>query len=99
MNQEKIYKILVGAHISEKATIVTEESNQFVFKVAKSATKSEIKEAVERLYEVVVENVSVLNVKGKVKRTARGWSHRANWKKAYVRLEQGHDIDFTSISD
>jgi large subunit ribosomal protein L23 len=99
MNQEKLYKILLGAHISEKATIIADRDNQFVFKVAKNATKPEIKEAVEKLYGVAVEKVNVLNVKGKVKRTMRGWSKHASWKKAYVRLQQGHDIDFSTTSD
>lgn len=99
MNQERLYNILEGAHISEKATVIADASNQFVFKVVKDATKAEIKEAVERLYDVVVKNVTVLNVKGKVKRTVRGSSRRSNWKKAYVRLEAGHDIDFAMTSD
>ena len=99
MNQERMYKILLGAHISEKATIIADKDNQFVFKVVKDATKPEIKEAVEKLYGVVVEKVNVLNVKGKVKRNARGWSRHASWKKAYVRLQEGHDIDFSSTND
>jgi|TARA_Y100000310_G_scaffold345786_1_gene469934 large subunit ribosomal protein L23 len=99
VNQERLYKVLEGAHISEKATVIADESNQFVFKVVKDATKAEIKEAVEQLYDVVVRSVTVLNVKGKVKRTVRGSSRRASWKKAYVRLEEGHDIDFAMTSD
>lgn len=99
MNQERLYNILERAHISEKATVIADASNHFVFKVVKDATKAEIKEAVERLYDVVVKNVSVLTVKGKVKRTVRGSSRRSNWKKAYVRLEAGHDIDFATTSD
>ena len=79
MNQERLYKVLEGAHISEKATVIADESNQFVFKVVKDATKAEIKEAVEQLYDVVVRSVTVLNVKGKVKRTVRGSSRRASW--------------------
>ncbi len=99
MNQDRLYSVLEGAHISEKATIIADATNQFVFKVVKDATKAEIKEAVEQLYGVAVKNVTVLNVKGKVKRTARGSSRRPNWKKAYVRLEAGHDIDFAITSD
>lgn len=97
MNTERMYKILLGAHISEKATVIAEEANQFAFKVARDATRPEIKQAVEKIYSVVVKNVTVLNVKGKVKRNARGVSRKPSWKKAYVRLEEGHDIDFTSI--
>lgn len=99
MNQERMYKVLLGAHISEKATVIADESNQFAFKVAKDATRPEIKEAVEQIYSVVVKSVSVLNVKGKVKRNMRGVSRKPSWKKAYVRLEEGHDIDFSSVND
>jgi len=99
MNKERMYKVLLGAHISEKATIIADEANQFAFKVTKDATRPEIKEAVEKIYGVVVKNVRVLNVKGKVKKSLRGVSRKPSWKKAYVRLEEGHDIDFASISD
>jgi large subunit ribosomal protein L23 len=98
MNQERMYKILLGAHISEKATVIADEANQFAFKVAKDATRPEIKEAVEKIYGVSVKNVTVLNVKGKVKRTQRGISKKPSWKKAYVRLNDGHDIDFSTTA-
>ena len=96
MNEERMYKILLGAHISEKATVIAEAANQFTFKVTKDATRPEIKAAVEKIYGVVVQGVTTLNVKGKVKRTARGVSKKASWKKAYVRLAEGHEIDFAS---
>lgn len=96
MNSDRLYNILLGAHISEKASIVGDESNCFTFKVAKDATRPEIKQAVEKLYDVSVKDVSVLNVKGKVKKTMRGTSRRPSWKKAYVRLNEGQEIDFTS---
>ena len=96
MSNERIYNILLGAHISEKSTIVADESNQFVFKVAKDASRPEIKRAVEQIYGVSVDSVSVANVKGKVKRTMRGLSKRASWKKAYVRVAAGQEIDFTA---
>lgn len=99
MNQERLYQVLLGAHISEKATIIADKANQFTFKVSRDATKPEVKEAVEQLYGVVVDKVSVLNVKGKVKRTMRGWSRHSGWKKAYVRLQSGHDIDFSTTSE
>ena len=95
MNQERLYNIILGAHISEKATVIAEEANQFAFKVAKDATAPEIKAAVETIYEVPVKKVTVINVKGKVKRSWRGSSRKPNWKKAYVSLEAGHDIDFS----
>lgn len=95
MNQERLYNIILGAHISEKASVIADEVNQFAFKVAKDATAPEIKEAVEKIYEVPVKKVTVMNVKGKVKRSWRGTSKKPSWKKAYVSLEAGHDIDFS----
>jgi len=96
MNLERIYKVILGPVVSEKSAIVAETSNQVVFKVLKDANKAEIAAAVEKLYSVEVENVSVLNVKGKTKRTRNGMGKRSDWKKAYVRLAQGHEIDFAS---
>ena len=95
MKRERLYNIILGAHISEKASLIADTANQFAFKVSKDATGPEIKEAVEKIYEVPVRKVSVMNVKGKVKRNARGLSKRSGWKKAYVSLEAGHDIDFS----
>jgi large subunit ribosomal protein L23 len=97
MNQERIYKVLLGPHISAKATVVADKHGQFVFRVAPDATKPEIKAAVEQLFEVKVRNVQVLNIKGKTKRTARGVGKRSNVRKAYVRLVDGHDIDFADV--
>jgi large subunit ribosomal protein L23 len=95
MNQERLYNIILGAHISEKASVIADEANQFAFRVVKDATGPEIKLAVEKIYDVAVKKVSVINVKGKVKRNMRGMSRRPSWKKAYVSLEAGHDIDFS----
>lgn len=97
MNQERIYKILVAPQISEKSTLVSENGNQVVFKVALDANKLEIKHAIEKLFSVKVAQVRVLRMKGKVKRNRFGDVRRSDWKKAYVRLEQGHDIDFASM--
>ncbi|MBT3145896.1 50S ribosomal protein L23 [Neptunomonas phycophila] len=94
MNQERLYKVLLGPHISEKATIVADSSQQVVFRVAKDATKQEIKAAVEELFNVKVDGVNVLNAKGKTKRTARGLGKRSDVRKAYVRLSEGSEIDF-----
>ncbi|GAA4652651.1 MULTISPECIES: 50S ribosomal protein L23 [Kistimonas] len=94
MNQERLLKVLLGPHISEKASVVAEERNQYVFKVAKDAVKLEIKKAVEQLFEVKVKSVRTVNVKGKTKRTMRGLGKRSDWKKAYVALEAGQEIDF-----
>ena len=97
MNQERVFQVLVGPHVSEKAAIVADENNQFVFKVAVDATKLEVKKAVEKLFKVKVEGVQTVNVKGKVKRNRYGSSAKPSWKKAYVRLAQGQEIDFELV--
>lgn len=98
MNSERMYKVLIAPHVSEKSALIGEIANQYAFKVAKDATKSEIKIAVEQLFNVSVVELQVLNVKGKVKRNPRGQTRRRpNWKKAYVRLDQGHEIDFSDM--
>ncbi len=96
MNQERLLKVLKAPHVSEKATILAETNNQFVFKVAVDATKREIKKAVETLFEVEVDSVRTLNVKGKTKRFGMVQGKRANWKKAYVSLKPGQDLDFVA---
>ena len=97
ISQERMFTVLVEPHFSEKAAVVGDQSNQYAFKVAVDATKAEIKAAVEKLFSVSVIGVSTLNVKGKVKRTARGQSRKKNWKKAYVRVASGQDIDFSVV--
>jgi|TARA_B110000879_G_C11127374_1_gene494486 large subunit ribosomal protein L23 len=96
MNQARIFKVLLGPHFTEKATSASASANQVVFKVATDATKPEIKAAVEQLFEVKVLGVSVALMKGKTKQSKHGLGRRSNWKKAYVRLEQGQEIDFAS---
>ena len=99
MPDERIYTVLIEPHITEKATNLGDASNQYAFKVAKDATKREIKAAVEQLFGVAVRNVTTLNVKGKVKRNIRGvTSHMKSWKKAYVRIAEGEVLDYTSVS-
>jgi len=97
VNQERLFTVLVEPHFSEKVSIQGELSNQYGFKVARDASKAEIKEAVETLFGVTVDNVTTLNVKGKNKRTARGVSRKKNWKKAYVRVAQGQELDFMGM--
>jgi large subunit ribosomal protein L23 len=98
MNQERVFQILLGPHVSEKAAVVAEASNQYVFKVALDATKAEIRTSVEQLFKVKVDDVRTLRVKGKTKRNRYGLSTKTSWKKAYVRLEQGQEIDFAAIA-
>lgn len=94
MSQERLMKVLLGPHISEKATTVADANNQFVFKVLPDANKSEIKQAVEMMLDVRVDSVQVANVKGKRKRFGQIAGRRGSWKKAYVKLQAGQDLDF-----
>ena len=94
MNQERVYQVLRGPHVSEKSTLIADEANQVVFKVAVDATKREVKTAVERLFEVEVRDVRVANVSGKRKNFGRIRGRRPDWKKAYVALAPGNELDF-----
>jgi len=92
-HQERLMTVIQGPHLSEKSHIAAEH-NQVVLKVRKDATKAEIRQAVELLFEVEVDNVTVLNVKGKAKRFGATRGKRSDWKKAYVRLAEGSQLDF-----
>lgn len=94
MNQERIYQVLVSPHISEKSTLLADSTNQHVFKVASDATKMEVKQAVEHIFKVKVNKVSILNVKGKTKRSGSRLGKRSDLRKAYVSLQGTDDIDF-----
>jgi large subunit ribosomal protein L23 len=94
INQERLLKLLLAQNVSEKATLAAEKNNTVVLKVVKDANKEEIKAAVEKLFEVEVESVRTLNVKGKTKRHGSSFGKRKDWKKAYVVLKEGQDIDF-----
>ena len=95
MNDERLMSVLVAPHVSEKSTRIADGSNQIAFRVRTDARKPEIKQAVERMFNVEVDSVSVVNVKGKDKGIrGRNRGRRADWRKAYVRLKPGHDIDF-----
>jgi large subunit ribosomal protein L23 len=94
MKPERLHQILVEPRISEKATRVADKHRQFVFRVLPDATKPEIKQAVESLFKVEVSAVQVLNVRARQKSTRRTTGVRPSWKKAYVTLQQGFDIDF-----
>jgi len=94
MSKERLMTVLLGPHVSEKSTAAAEQSNQIIFKVRKDATKAEIRQAVELMFEVKVERVQTLNQIGKRKRFGGHQGKRSDWKKAYVRLAEGQDIDF-----
>ena len=91
-HQERLMTIIRGPHMSEKSHMAAEH-NQVVLKVRTDATKKEIRQAVELLFEVSVDDVTVLNVKGKTKRFGRTSGRRNDWKKAYVRLAEGSQIE------
>ena len=94
MNQERLLQVLLAPQISEKATYLADKHEQVIFRVATDATKPEIKAAVELLFKVDVESVQVANVKGKVKRFKGAAGRRKGWKKAYVSLRPGQEINF-----
>ncbi len=94
MNSERLTKVILGPVVAEKASRVAEMNNQVVLKVLPNANKTEIKQAVETLFDVKVASVSTTNVKGKVKRTGRIMCKRSDWKKAYVTLADGADLNF-----
>lgn len=94
MNAEHLYHVILAPHISEKSTRVGEKHKQIVFKVRRDANKPAIKQAVEKMFKVQVQSVTVANLKGKSKKTGRISGRRQDWKKAYVRLKPGHDIEF-----
>ncbi|GGY00555.1 50S ribosomal protein L23 [Vogesella alkaliphila] len=96
MNQERLLQVILAPVVSEKSTMVAEKNQQVVFRVVANATKPEIKAAVELLFNVKVDGVSTLNVKGKSKRFGRFVGKRKDWKKAYVSLAQGQEIDLTA---
>jgi len=94
MKQEQLYQVLISPIVSEKSTRLADQGNQVAFEVAPTATKAQIKHAVELAFDVNVERVQVANMPGKVKRFGQTPGARSNWKKAYVRLRAGQDIDF-----
>lgn len=96
MNQERIFQIIDGTHISEKAMIMAQEGKTVVLRVTRDATKPEIKQAVEQLFEVKVDSVRTLNQRGKVKNFQRKVGRRKGYKKAYVRLAEGSELDLLS---
>ena len=97
MNLERLSQLLVAPHVSEKAAMIADSNNQHVFKVLPGASKEEVKNAVEQMFNVKVETVRTVNVIGKQKRFGRTLGKRSDWKKAYVRLAEGHDIDLSGM--
>ena len=94
MNQERIMKVLIAPIVSEKSTRLADENRQFVFKVVTDASKPDVRKAVELMFDVKVEAVQIANVRGKTKRFGQSTGKRSDWKKAFVTLAEGHDINF-----
>jgi len=94
MSNDRLYQVLLAPRVTEKTTQVGEDSNQYVFEVVNDANKSEVKGAVELLFDVSVESVRMVVVKGKTKSFRQRPGKRSDWKKAYVRVQEGQVIDF-----
>ena len=92
--QQRLMQVLLGPAVSEKSTMVGDKHNQYVFRVDRTATKTDVKAAVQLMFKVEVEGVQVLNVKGKEKRTGRFIGRRKAWKKAFVSVKAGQEINF-----
>lgn len=97
MNEQRLYQIILTPHISEKTAIAAEMEERHTFRVANDASKLEVRKAVEKLFDVNVKSVQILNVRGKTKRFGAAEGKRSDWKKAIVRLAEGQDIDFTGV--
>ena len=94
MNKERLMTVLIQPHVSEKAATLAEKANQYVFRVRDDASKAEVKEAVELMFEVKVSGVQVANEPGKERRFGKRIGRTQDWKKAYVRLAEGQAIDY-----
>ena len=95
-NAEQLMNVVLAPVVSEKGTMVADKNRQYVFRVADAATKPEIKAAVELMFKTKVESVTVLNVHGKERRFGKTIGRRRSWKKAYVRLAEGQEINFAA---
>ncbi len=91
-----VYEVIRAPRVSEKTARLQEVSNQYVFEVATTATKADVKAAIEQIFEVKVESVNVVNVKGKQKAFRSRMGRRSDWRKAYVKLADGQTIDVTA---
>ncbi len=100
-NAERLMQVILAPQVSEKATYIAEKHNHVIFRVAQDATKAEIKAAVELMWKpqnIEVKSVQIANVKGKKKRFGRFIGRRSNWKKAYVSIQSGQEINFSDIA-
>jgi large subunit ribosomal protein L23 len=98
MNDQRLYSVLLAPHISEKTAMAAEMEDRHTFRVSTTATKLEVRRAVEKLFDVKVKSVQIVNVRGKTKRFGQVEGKRSDWKKAVVRLVEGQDLDYMSLS-
>jgi large subunit ribosomal protein L23 len=94
MNREQLMSVLIAPHVTEKTSLAMQNHNQYTFKVRREATKTDIKKAVEMMFEVKVAGVQVVNEPGKTRRFGRTIGRTQDWKKAYVSLVAGQTIDY-----
>jgi large subunit ribosomal protein L23 len=94
MNREQLMSVLIAPHVTEKTSLAMQNHNQYTFKVRREATKTDIKKAVELMFEVKVSGVQVVNESGKTRRFGRSIGRTQDWKKAYVSLVAGQTIDY-----
>lgn len=97
MNDKRLYSIILGPHTTEKSTRVADKNRQIVFRVALDATKTELTEAVQKLFSVKVDSVRIVKLKGKRRNFRQQPGARSDWKKAYCRLAEGHDINLANF--
>lgn len=97
MNEKRVYEIILGPHTTEKSERLADKHRQMVFRVRKDAKKEEIWQAISKLFSVEVKGVQVANVKGKKKSFKQRMGRRSDWKKAYVSLAEGHDINLANF--
>jgi large subunit ribosomal protein L23 len=100
-NVERLLQVIIAPQVSEKATYIAEKHNHVIFRVAQDATKLEIKAAIELIWKpqnIQVKSVQIANVKGKKKRFGRFIGRRSNWKKAYVSIQSGQEINFSDFA-
>ena len=97
MNDQRLYQIILAPHVSEKTAVAAEMEGRHTFRVANNASKVEVRKAIEKLFDVDVKGVQIINVRGKTKRFGSAEGKRSDWRKAIVRLAEGQDIDFTGV--
>ena len=94
MNREQLMSVLIAPHVTEKTSLAMQNHNQYTFRVRRDATKTDIRKAIELMFDVKVEGVQVVNEPGKTRRFGRSTGRTQDWKKAYVSLSPGQTIDY-----